>query len=72
MDIYIISANDKPVKIAHEENLCPVALNFGLNIRCRNAMSTSDGLNLRIYCFDINYCKKFDFNQIKIGTFEIK
>lgn len=48
--IYIVPAEDKPVKIIYEGFPCPILLNRGINLRCGFAKTKSEEMEFILYC----------------------
>ena len=48
--IFILSKEDKPIKIIYEELLCPIVSNYGGDFRCKYAKSKTEEMSLVLYC----------------------
>lgn len=48
--IYIIPAEDKPVKIIYEGFPCPILLNRNIDLRCGFAKAKDENMEFVIYC----------------------
>lgn len=59
--IYIVPIqNNKPIKFICHDLQCPIAYQFGLDLRCKHAITNHTETEFVIECDDMKNCKHFN------------
>ena len=62
--IFVVqSTNKKPIKMVHNEMVCPISLQIGDDWHCKYAETKIDNGTFNICCSNIDKCERYIFED---------